>query len=270
MEEVLFITGGASGIGAATATLAVQRGLRVVIADVQAAQAQALAAQLGENAWAVMLDVRSGEHWQRALDQAWRRWGRVDVLVNNAGIVHPGLAREVALEQHRRTLEVNFLGAFTGMLAALPRFKAQGSGHLITICSMTSFVPMPGFASYAAAKHALRAAHHSLALEERDSPVAFTIIHPPAVETPMLRHEQDFDAAAIAFSEDTLAPQAIAEAILGAVEKRPRELIYPPLLGNAMRLFGATPGLIYRELIKAETKGRVLLEQRRADTPPTD
>jgi len=263
MNKTLFITGAAAGIGAAAATLALQRGYRVIITDMNLVAAQELAARFGATALALALDVRSAEQWQQALDQAWQHFGRVDVLINNAGIIHPGYARNLSLDQHRQTVEVNFLGPLTGMLAALPRMKAQGSGHLLTICSMTAFAPMPGMASYAGTKHALRAFHHSLALEERDGPVRFTVIHPPAVETAMLRQEAQCEAASLSFAEPAISAESLAEEVLKAIERKPREVIFPALLGHIMRLLGATPGLAYPAIIHAQEQGLKNLRTRR-------
>ena len=161
--KVLFITGAARGIGAATAKEAVGRGYRVVLADIDGDGTRALAQSLGGAAYGLALDVRDPAQWQQVLDQAWQHFGRVDVLINNAGVVHTGYVLDVPFEQHRHTVEVNYLGNIAGVLATLPRFIAQGHGHLITICSLTTYMPFPSLASYAGTKHALRGFHHSLA-----------------------------------------------------------------------------------------------------------
>ena len=261
--KVILITGAASGIGAATARRAVAQGHQVAVADIDGAGAQALAVELGANAFAIALDIRSPQQWETALDVVWARFGRLDVLLNNAGIIHTGHARDVALEQHRRTLEVNFLGPLTGMKAALPRFKAQGSGHFLTVCSMTAFLPMPGMASYAGSKHALRAFHHGMALEERGTPLHFTIVHPPATETPMLDAEAKDDSAVLAFSEKTVSADAVADTLLRAIRDRPLEVVMPAAFGKFLRLLGAHPGIIRRMIDRAEAKGRKLLDVRR-------
>ena len=152
-------------------------------------RAAAAAGRIGGGSWPIKLDIRSEDGWTAALDEAWRREGQLDVLINNAAIVHTGWARDVSLGGHRNTMETNFFGAVIGMMTALPRMKAQGHGHLISISSMNAFIPYPGIASYAAAKHALRAFHAALALEERESAVNFTLVYPTATETPMLEKE---------------------------------------------------------------------------------
>src|SRR6202011_4980672 len=103
-----------------------------------------------------------------------------------------------------------------GMLATLPRFLQQGFGHFVTVCSMTAFLPFPGLSSYAAAKHALRAFHHSLALEQRDSPLKFTIVYPTSTETPMLEQEAQ-SGLKLAFASPSMSAESAAKIILEAM-----------------------------------------------------
>ena len=262
--KVLFITGAARGIGAATAREAVRQGYRVVLADIDGPGAAALAQNLGDAAFGLALDVREPAQWQQALDQAWQRFGRVDVLINNAGVVHTGYVLDVSFEQHRHTVEVNYLGNIAGVLAALPRFIAQGHGHLITICSLTTYMPFPSLASYAGTKHALRGFHHSLAWEYRKQPLHFTIVYPPAVETPMLEQEAQDDSAAAAFGEPAISPDVMARAIVDAVAKRPREVTVPAFQGWLLRAFGAFGWIMRIVLADLERHGRKNLAARRA------
>lgn len=254
--KVLFITGAASGIGAACARAAGERGYRVAVVDIDEAAAQEVAAELGAAAVALALDVRVPAQWDAALDAAWQHFGVVDVLLNNAGIIHTGYARTLELPEHRDMMDVNFFGPVTGMKAVLPRFREQGHGHVVNICSMTAFLPLTGYATYCATKHALRAFHHSLALEERDGPVAFTIIHPPAVRTPMLDQELADDSAFMGFAERSIAPEKLARAVVVAIEKRPVELVFPPVMGQVQRATGALPGVMRRAIPIAERVAR--------------
>src|SRR5579859_360914 len=146
----LLITGGASGIGAATARLAVARGHQVVIADVNAGGARAVARSIGRGASAVALDITSERQWKKVLDHVWSEFNGLDVLISNAAILTTGNATDVRIADHRRMIDVNYIGALKGVLATVPRFLAQGSGHLLTVCSMTAFLPYPGLATYAA------------------------------------------------------------------------------------------------------------------------
>jgi NADP-dependent 3-hydroxy acid dehydrogenase YdfG len=252
----VLITGAASGIGAATATLAVGRGHRVVLADVDLAGAEALAGELGPQALAVALDVRDAAQWDAALQAAVAAFGQLDVLVNNAGIIHTGYARDLTLTQHRDMVEVNYLGVIGGVMAALPLMREQGHGHIVDVCSMTSFLPLTGYATYGGTKHAMRAFHHSVAIEERNGPVAFTIIHPPSVRTPMLAQEMADDSSVLAFAEKSVAPEEIAEAIVDAFATRPVEVIFPKVMGRVHQIAGVFPSLMHEVIPRTEAKAR--------------
>ncbi|MCO5161799.1 MAG: SDR family oxidoreductase [Mesorhizobium sp.] len=262
--KVMMITGGASGIGASMARQAAAAGHQVIIADIDAARARQVAAAIGNGAQAVALDICSSEQWEAVLDDVWRQHGRLDVLVNNAAIVRTGYARDVSIAAHQQVMDTNFMGPLRGMLAGLSRFKAQGHGHLVTICSMTGFLPFPGLASYAAAKHALRAFHHALALEERASPVKFTIIHPTSTETPMLEKEAEDDALALAFAGPSMSADMAAATILAAVEKNAIEVFMPPERGKIVRRVGTSPRSLRKLIERNEVIGAERLAQRRA------
>jgi short-subunit dehydrogenase len=261
--KVVMITGAAMGIGAATARLAAEAGYRVVLPDIDLERAKATAAAVGQGAWALRLDICSETEWAAALDAVWAREGRLDCLINNAAIVHTGWVRDVSLAKHRATLETNFFGAVIGMTLALPRFKAQGSGHLITVSSMNAFIPYPGIAIYAAAKHALRAFHAAFAIEERGGPVDFTLIYPTATETPMLAKEAEDDAMALAFSGTPVSPEMVAAKIVAAMASRPVEVFIPPERGEAVKQLGINPEAMIDYVVKNEALGLQKLQQRR-------
>ena len=263
-SKVVMITGAASGIGAATAERAAALGHRVVIADIDAERAATVAAAIGHGAWALKLNICLEAEWKAALDLVWEREGRLDVLVNNAAIVHTGWARDLTLKSHHDTMETNFFGAVIGMMTALPRMKAQASGHLVSVSSMNAFIPYPGLASYAAAKHALRAFHAAVAIEERAGPVAFTLIYPTATETPMLEKEAQDDAMALAFAGTPVTPQTVAEAIVEAIETRPVEVFIPADRAPLVRQLGVNPDNLLAYVEKNEAIGWEKLQQRRA------
>ncbi len=258
------LTGGASGIGAATAELLVARGHRVAVCDVNREATLNLCAKLGERAHPLYLDVRQYTEWERALNETWNELGGVDVLINNAGLVHTGLSHEVPLEKLSHMVDVNLVGVINGVHSAVPRFLEQGYGHVINTASLASFIPLPGTAVYAATKHAVRAFTHGCAIELGDTPVKFTLVCPGAVETPMLAKQVDDDAAALSFSDKPLAPQSVAQAILKAAEEQPREILVPPVRGNLLRLAGAFPGIVNRMFPAAQRRGRAELARRRA------
>jgi len=266
-KKTLLITGGASGIGAAMAALAVEHGHKVLIADIDEKGAAAQAAALGQSAASIALDITSSTQWERALDACWQRFGGLDVLINNAAIVHTGYARNVSVEAHQQTFDVNAMGPIRGMMATLPRFLAQGSGHFVTVCSMTAFLPFAGLASYAAAKHALRAFHHALCIEQRTSPIDFSIIHPTSTETPMLVKEAESDEVPMAFLSSSVTAEFVAEVVLKAMTKKTLEVFMPPERARSIRLLGTDPKALLKLADDAERAGqRNLLARRAAHT----
>jgi NAD(P)-dependent dehydrogenase (short-subunit alcohol dehydrogenase family) len=265
--KVLFVTGAASGIGAAIARRAAERGDQVVVADIDLPGAQAVAGAIGEAAFPAHLDITQPALWAKALDQAWSRFGRVDVLINNAAIVNVGRAENVTIVQHQRTMEVNFMGPLTGMLAILPRFRGQGSGQFVTVCSMTAFLPFPGLASYAAAKHALRAFHHAFAIEQRDSPFAFTIVHPTSTETPMLEQEAASDEAPLCFSSRPVTADYVASVVIDAMDRKALEIFMPPERARSVRMLGTNPRNLKKMVVRGEEIGAQRLLARREAEP---
>jgi 3alpha(or 20beta)-hydroxysteroid dehydrogenase len=259
----VLITGGASGIGKATALLMASQGWQVAIADIDKAGAEAVAKKCGCAGFAVALDIRSEKHWGRALDLAWKRFGRLDVLINNAAVVHTGYARDIPVKLHADTMETNFIGPLTGMMAALPRFKKQGDGHLVTIASMTSFIPFPGLATYAAAKHALRAFHLAVAFEERHSGLDFTIVYPGATETPMLEKEARSNASKMAFAGNAVGSEVIADVIFQSITKKKMEAYYPPERGKVVRRVGVNVKALREMVERNEVIGAEKLRARR-------
>jgi len=254
--QVVLITGAGSGIGAATARFAVSRGYRVMLADVNIESAKLLAGQLGDRARACELDVRDADAWQATFAAAEAEFGPVDVLVNNAGIIHTGHASDLSLQQHRDVIDVNLVGTITGVLTALPRMKGRGSGHIVNVCSMTSFLPLSGYATYGATKHAMRAFHHSVAIEERCGPVTFSIVHPPSTRTPMLDQEMADPTAAIAFAEKSHSAEDVADVVVRAISHKPVEVVFPPFAGRFQRLVGSLPTITHFVIPLVESSGR--------------
>lgn len=246
--SVVLITGAGRGIGAATAQAAASAGYDVAVTDIDGEAARAVAKQLPNRAISLEHDVRDEQGWATLFNEVERRLGPVDILVNNAGMIHTGWARDLTGDQHRQMTEVNFFGPMYGTLEAMRHMKDRG-GHIVTVCSMTSFLPLPGYSSYGATKHALRAFINTIAIEERASRVAFTLVHPPGVRTGMLEQEKQDPSAVAAFAEKSVEPEVIADAIVRAFKKRPlfgrpAEIVFPTIGGRFQRWVGAQARLM--------------------------
>jgi NADP-dependent 3-hydroxy acid dehydrogenase YdfG len=184
--KVAFVTGGASGIGAALAAELVQQGADVWIADRQIGQAQELTQQLNEaggQAHAIELDVRSYPDFERAVDEAVRHSGRIDYLFNNAGIGVAGEIDSYALEDWDDVFDVNVHGVVYGIQAVYPIMIRQRCGHIVNTASMSGLVATASQASYSATKHAIVAISKTLRLEAERHGVQVSVLCPGAVRT---------------------------------------------------------------------------------------
>ena len=186
--RVAIVTGGAGGQGAAEVQLLVERGARVVAADVDDAAGAHLVDALGPSAVFHHLDVRSEEEWRGALDAAVAAFGAVNALVNNAGIsLPPQSIIKTSVEDYRRVIDVNQVGAFIGIHVVAPAIIAAGGGSIVNVSSVNGFVGAWGIAGYASSKFALRGLTRVAALELARKGVRVNSIHPGPIDTPMLR-----------------------------------------------------------------------------------
>ncbi len=187
--SIAFVTGGASGIGAALATKLAESGAEVWIADRQIAAAQELAQRLnsaGANAHAIELDVRSYPAFERAVGETVQHSGRIDYLFNNAGIGVGGEIDSYTLDDWNDVFDVNLRGVVHGIQAVYPIMIRQHSGHIVNTASMAGLVATPGSASYTATKHAVVAISKALRVEAERHGVQVSVLCPGAIRTPIL------------------------------------------------------------------------------------
>jgi 3-oxoacyl-[acyl-carrier protein] reductase len=238
---VAIVTGAASGIGRKVAEALDARGCSLLLADVNEA---ALAPLAKPPRVAVRrLDVRDPAAWRDAVEEAVRRFGRLDVLFNIAGALRPGAALEATPADVDLHLDVNAKGVIHGTLAAAPVMVRQGAGHIVNMGSLAALAPVPGLSLYSASKFAVRGFSLSIAEELRPRGVAVTLVCPDAVRTPMLDLQVDAAAAALTFSGSrALEADEVAEALVGHVlARRPREVMLPLSRGILAKIAGALP-----------------------------
>jgi NADP-dependent 3-hydroxy acid dehydrogenase YdfG len=184
--KVLVITGASSGLGEATARLLSAQGASVVLGARRVDRLQSLADELtgsGGKALAVATDVTHCEQVKRLVDAAVQTFGRIDVMINNAGIMPRAPLERLNIEDWNRTIDVNIKGVLYGIAAALPHMKQQKAGHIINVSSVAGHKVGPGFAVYAATKHAVRALSEGLRQEVKPYNIRTTVISPGAVAT---------------------------------------------------------------------------------------
>jgi len=184
-DKVVLVSGGARGMGAAHAETLVSEGARVVIGDVLDEHGRAVAEKLGESAHFEHLDVTDPDGWQKLVNAALDRFGRLDALVNNAGIVKVGPLRGSSVSDWQRVLDVNLTGAYLGMRAAIEPMIDGGGGSIVNISSVEGLAGSAHLHSYVAAKFGLRGITKSAAVELAQYNIRVNSIHPGLVHTPM-------------------------------------------------------------------------------------
>ncbi|MGW0733778.1 glucose 1-dehydrogenase [Streptomyces sp. NPDC002851] len=183
--KVVVITGGARGLGAATGRAVVAQGGRVVVTDVLAQEGGATAAELGDAARFFRHDVTSEADWRAALDFAVAAFGRVDGLVNNAGVATGQLLEQETVDDFRQVIEINLVGVFIGIKAAIPVLREHGGGSIVNISSAAGLTGLPLTAGYGASKWGVRGLTKIGAVELAEARIRVNSVHPGMTYTPM-------------------------------------------------------------------------------------
>jgi NAD(P)-dependent dehydrogenase (short-subunit alcohol dehydrogenase family) len=193
-NKVALISGGARSQGAVEAKMFAREGARVVFGDILDAPGRQVEADIraqGGEATYVHLDVTSERHWQDAVALAESKYGKLDVLVNNAGISIPGSIEEYSEDDWERIMAVNTKGVFLGTKHAIPAMRRAGGGSIINISSGAGIAPAPGTsAAYAATKGGVRLFSKATAVQHAADNIRCNSVHPGPVDTPMIRDPQ--------------------------------------------------------------------------------
>jgi NAD(P)-dependent dehydrogenase (short-subunit alcohol dehydrogenase family) len=222
MGRTAVVTGGASGIGRGAAMALGARGVNVVVADIDAAQAEAVAAEIGGNAIGVAIDVAAAGAFEALKQAALARFGRVDIVMNNVGVLTRGLPEHLPLEEWQRILSVNLLSVVSSNLAFLPLLIAQGEGHIVNTASFAglftySFDRLP----YAASKAAIIQISEGLAISLRPKGIGVTVLCPGPVRTNISRDVRSFGPPTATLGPGTafglMEPAEVGELVADAI-----------------------------------------------------
>jgi NADP-dependent 3-hydroxy acid dehydrogenase YdfG len=217
-SKCILITGAGAGIGATTAQLFVKNGWRVGLYDRDLHAVQALAASLGDNAHAGLLDVTQANQWDQALADFMAWSGRLDVLLNNAGILYSGPFESINLQDHTRLLQVNVQGVINGCHAALPYLQQSKHARVINLSSASALYGQQNLATYSASKFAIRGLTEALDGEWNRYGIRVMDIMPLFVQTAMVK---DMNAGSIKRLGVNLTPSDVASVILKAANTHP-------------------------------------------------
>jgi len=259
-SRVVVLTGAASGIGRHLTGLLAACGDRLLATDVDLAALEAIARQ---DAWPTdrvllaALDVRDPAAWRQIIERAVDTWGRLDVLLNVAGIIQPGLVHAQSPRDIDWHLDINAKGLIYGTQAAAAVMVAQRSGQIVNLASMAALAAVPGLALYTASKWAVRGFSLAIAQELAPHGVRVSVVYPDAVQTPMLDKQLDYQEAALTFSGSRLlSVEEVGRAIVEqALERGRLEVIIPWSRGFLSKLTSCFPSWAARVLPALTAKG---------------
>ena len=275
-EKVAIVTGGGSGIGEGLCRELARRGARVVVADINSAEAGRVVASItgiGGQAAASTVDVSRAEEVTRLVEETAAAHGRVDYMFNNAGFAIGGDFRDLTLEHWHRVLDVDFYGVLHGMQAAYPVMVSQGFGHIVNTSSAAAFFAAPGNAPYCAAKYALVGLSLSARLEGVDLGVKVSCVCPGFVRSNVYRNAEvagmtlptDMTPEQVAGAPAKMMdPARAAQVILDGVARNKALIVFPAVIRWARRLDRLLPGLSDRIQL------RQMRESRRYRTAESD
>ena len=265
------VTGAASGIGLALAKALIARGAEVWVTDIDSAGIMLAAQVLGSKAHPVVLDVRDAPAVREVIESAAKKFGRIDFLFNNAGIIMAGEFHDFDTEHLDRIIDVNIHGVVNGTVAAYPLMIRQRGGHIVNTASLAGLAPSPLLSPYAMTKHAVVGLTSSLRFAAARYGVRVSAICPAAVDTPQLAagtppdlHEVLWRPNVRRYLERLAGPPCQADkmvhAALRGVERNQALILVPARARLTALVYRIAPGLVHaigRQVVAAELKDRL-------------
>jgi NAD(P)-dependent dehydrogenase (short-subunit alcohol dehydrogenase family) len=251
--KVVAITGGARGIGRATAAALIRQGARVAIGDIEASLAAQTAQELGSGTMGLALDVTHRASFSGFLEKVEQHFGPLDVLINNAGIMPVGPFLDESDATADRIIDINLRGVIFGSKLALERFLPRGRGHLVNIASTAGKAGIPGGATYCASKHAVVGLSEAIRGEVRSTDIDVSIVMPVGVNTDLYSGLQ----AVRGFK--TAEPEDVANAIVEALLTGRVDVYVPKSIGTLLRSNALVPRRVADFISRVTKADQVLL-----------
>ena len=234
-NKVVIVTGGSGGIGSAIVNKLSNCDAKVISIYCKNLPTD----HSDENVFWIQADLTRSEDWDMLLSFTLKKFEKIDVLINCAGLMEPGDFLSLQESQLIKMIDINFTSMLIGIQKTLTIMKKQGFGHIINIGSLGGIVPMPYSAIYSATKFALRGFSFSLAEELKGTGIKLSLITPGSVITKMLDHEAHANNSAMSFVSKPISPEKVADAVLKVIRKPGVELIIPrsQSLGSKLLIF---------------------------------
>ncbi|TAL32375.1 MAG: SDR family oxidoreductase [Spirochaetes bacterium] len=242
--KVALITGGAGGIAREIAGLLEDQGVTVALTDINLRGLRAASANLKNKPFIIPCDITRSAAVAGMVRKVRRKLGRIDMLINTAGIIVPGPFEEARIADIELQVRVNLVGAMIAIRETLPFIRESEGGAIVTISSMAGIVPETYSAVYTATKYALRGLGLTLNLELKRHKIHVATVFPDSVDTPMLRYEAAHGGSPLTFLSAPQQPVDVARAVLRAIVKRKAEVYVPASTGFFSRIVTVWPRLV--------------------------
>ncbi|MCX5997418.1 MAG: SDR family NAD(P)-dependent oxidoreductase [Chloroflexi bacterium] len=247
-NKTIIITGASGGIGTALSRELDRRGAKLVLADINFNGLESSASGLTSNPLIIKCDITDRADVKTLVESAVNRFLKIDILINNAGIIRPALFENCSYENIDDQMKVNFIGAVNCTKEVLAVMIPAKRGHIVTISSLAGLVPETYSSIYTASKFALRGFFLTLGIELRKHNIKVSTIFPDSVDTPMLKYEASHGGSPLTFLGDPQSPgkspEKIVKAVIRAIEKGSPEICSPASTGTFSRIIMCWPWLV--------------------------
>ena len=243
-NKTIIITGAAGGIGTALAREMDRRKANLVLADINFSGLESSAAGLTSNPLAIECDITDRADVKKLVESTVNKFSKIDILINNAGIIRPALFEDCSYEDIDAQIKVNFMGAVNCSKEVVAVMIPAKQGHIVTICSLAGLVPETYSSVYTASKFALRGFFLTLAIELKKHNIKVSTIFPDSTDTPMLKYEAFHGGSPLTFLSDAQSPEKIVRAVIKAIEKGSPEIYSPASTGIFAKIIMCWPRLV--------------------------
>lgn len=241
--KIVCVTGASSGIGQRTAQLLYDKGAQLVCLARSIESLEGTIRPM-EGALCYAMDVTDHEQVQETFQQIIHKFGRIDILINNAGMGHFVSFEETDMAQFKAMMEVNYFGMIHCIQAVLPSMLERGQGHIINVASLAGKVATAKASGYAASKHAVLGLTQSLRHELRGKGIAVSAVNPGPVATPFLNKADPTGNYFSSLGRTIIQPERVAQAIFNVIQSRKPEINLPMSLALGAALYRAFPRLL--------------------------